>query len=915
MNWPPGTRLGPYEITGPLGAGGMGEVHRARDTRLDREVAIKAIPAAMAGQEQLRLRLEREAKAISSLNHPHICTLYDVGHAPVEGRPGESGEAHFLVMELLDGESLADRLQKGPLPLHDVLRYGRQIASALDAAHRRGIIHRDLKPGNVMITKTGAKLLDFGLARTATGEPAALSDVGSASSKLPTAMAADAQPLTAEGTILGTFQYMAPEQLEGAEADARTDIFAFGALLYEMATGMRAFRGTSKASLIAAIVSAQPAPISSVTPMTPPSLDHVVRRCLEKDPDDRWQSAHDVAGELQWISEAGSQAGVAAPITIRRKTRERLAWGLAAVLAVATVALGAAFLLAPREVPRALRATIEPPPDQTLVPFDQFGLALSPDGRSLAFVAMGADGKRRIWVRELSSMSARAIPETEGGWYPFWSPDGQSLGFFSGAKLKAVDLRGGSPRVLADAPSGRGGTWSREGVILFAPNITSEIDKVPAEGGSVEPVTKLDLQSETTHRWPVFLPDGKHFVFVSRGKKGGQIEVGRLMLGSLDSPETSVLIDDSSNALYVEPGYLIYGRSANLYARRFDARSLSLPGEPVLIVKEKLSYWEAKNFVPFAASDSGALVYLPETTRTSQMRWYDPQGRPLETLGSPGYYDNPRISPDGRKIAFVQAESSQSLSDIWIRDLEFDRTFRLTQQSGVYGGPVWAPDSDRIAFVCQPKGISDICVTSVSGGGEIQVLRESDTWKSTGSWLPDGSGFLFGRQDPATNFDIMLLPAGGKGEPEPLVHTPFEENSAQCSPDGQRMAYTSNQTGRIEVYVRSLKGAGQWQISTDGGQQPRWRADGKELFYAATDGSLMSVPIQTVPVFRPGTPVRLFALPARPDIRASDLLAPIFEDVTPDGKRFLLNVPTTSLSGVSFHAVFNWTALIDGTPK
>ncbi len=907
MSWAPGTRLGPYEIVAPLGAGGMGEVHRARDTRLDREVAIKVLPATLAGNEQLRQRFEREAKAISSLNHPHICTLYDVGQAPGDGGKGSDAPLHYLVMELLEGESLADRLKKGPLPLPETLKVGRQIASALDAAHRQGIIHRDLKPGNVVLTRNGAKLLDFGLARTVVGEPPPVSGFSGAASHMPTAMPAAADPLTAEGTVLGTFQYMAPEQLEGAEADPRSDLFALGAVLYEMATGRRAFQGHSKTSLIAAIVSAQPAPISSVTPMTPPALDHVVRRCLEKDPADRWQSARDVAAELQWISEAGSQAGVAAPLTLRRKTREKLAWGLAALLGIAAILLGVALASRPAPVPRAFRSTLTPPPGQALIPFDLMGLALSPDGKTLAFVAAGRDGKKQIWLRKLSEMTARAVPETEGASYPFWSPDGGSLGFFADAKLKVIDLRGGSPRILADAPTGRGGSWSRDGVILFAPNITSPIHRIPSEGGKAEPVTRYDAKTETTHRWPIFLPDGRHFVYVSRVHASERLEVGRLMLATLDSPDASVLIEDASNALYAEPGYLIYARSANLYAWRFDPKSLKLSGEAIPIVPDKLSYWEPKNFVPFAASGDGTLVYLPEAVRPTEMRWYDRQGRMLSALAPPGFTSSPRISPDGRKIAYMQGDSPQSLTDIWIRDLEFNRAFRLTQQSGVYQIPAWAPDSDRLAFMCQTRGVPDLCVTSLSGGGETRQMYQSNTWKTTGSWMPDGKRLLFDSQDPETNEDILMLPGEG-GKPSYVLHSRFTEDDAQASPDGHRMAYISDQTGRVEVYIRNLDGPpGQWQISTDGGLQPRWRRDGKELFFAGADGYLMVVPIQTAPGFRPGAPIRLFQMPERPEN-----IGPILEDVAPDGQRLLLNVPTTSRASIGFHLIAGWPAVLPG---
>jgi len=890
MTITPGSRLGPYEITAPLGAGGMGEVWRGRDTRLDRDVAIKILPAGLAQNEEFLARFEREARTISSLNHPNICTLFDVGH---------EGDTRFLVMELIEGESLADRLAKGAFTHDLVLKYGAQIADALDRAHRQGIIHRDLKPGNVMLTKTGAKLLDFGLARSAS-ESAPIQGM--------TGMLTEAKPLTQQGTILGTFQYMAPEQLEGQEADARTDIFALGALLYEMATGKHAFEGTSRTSLIAAIVSSHPAPISSVAPMTPPALDRVVRKCLEKDPDDRWQSAHDVASELRWLSEAGSQVGVAAAVTIRRRSRERLAWGLAALLAVGVFALAVGFVRrAPVPAP-AFRATIMPPPDTALIPFDYLGLALSADGRQLAFVANGADASREIWVRDLAEMTARAIPETRGASYPFWSPDGRYLGFFADGKLKKVDLRGGSPQVLADAPTARGGSWGTTDAILFSPRLRSAILSVPAAGGAPKPVTKFDEKTETTNRWPQFLPDGRHFVYISRAPRAdGTREAGRLMLASLDSPDPTTLIDDATNAAYVAPGYLIYGRAAGLYAWRFDPAARKLIGQPAPIGDQKTSFWEPKNFVPFAASSNGTVVYLPDASRKSTLEWYGRDGRPLGPLGPAGFYETPRVAPDGKKVAYSQAESDAGAGALWIADLEYDRKFRLTQKSGVYFAPQWSHDSKRLAFVCSPKSVQDLCVKSLVDGGDVELLYASSSWKTTGSFMPGDRAILFDEQEPETSQDIKLLPLDGEREPKIVLRTPFVEESAEASRDGQWIAYKSNESGREEVYVRASSGAyQQWQISSAGGSVARWRADGKELLYLAPDGNVMSATIETSPVFRPGPPKALFKLPRTPDRDT-----PVFEDVSPDGQRVLLNIPVTERSSVGFHVILNWTALLE----
>jgi eukaryotic-like serine/threonine-protein kinase len=899
-----GTRLGPYEIVDSLGAGGMGEVWRARDTRLDREVAIKVLPAELEENDQFIQRFEREAKVISSLNHPHICTLYDVGEAEVGGERREArGEAsssfsspsplHYLVMELIEGESLADRLKRGPLPIHEVLKYGRQIASALDAAHRRGVIHRDLKPGNVMLTKSGAKLLDFGLAKAASEGGGVIEGLTS----LPT----QAKPLTQEGTILGTFQYMAPEQLEGTEADARTDIFALGTLLYEMASGKRAFKGESRTSLIAAIVSSQPESISTVAPMSPPALDHVIRRCLEKDPDDRWQSAQDVASELQWISEAGSQAGVAAPVMLRRKSRERLAWGVAAALLIAVVALGAAYVQRAPEPQKLVTAGIAPPPGTSLIPFDFLGLSLSRDGTALAFVAIEARGQQRVWIRELGSSEARAVAGTEGASYPCWSPDGRHIGFFAQGKLKRVDLRGGAPQILADAPSGRGADWGDDDQILFAPNIRTSIYVIPASGGTPTAVTTYDSETETTHRWPVFLPDGKHFIFVSRRRGEGGAEMGRLMLASLAGGEAKVLIEDSTNAAYV-PGFIIHGKGDSLFAQRFDLGKLESVGRGFPLVDRDVSLWEPKNLAMFTASDDGTVIYLPGSTRQSVLRLVDRQGRPLEEITGPEYQTTARFSPDGNRIAVMRTDASGGAYDLWIHDLEFRRSSRITFGGDAEGWPVWSPDQARIAFACSPRGVFDICVRDLERPGETEVLVETPNWTSPGSWSPDGSSLYFDDQDPDWNNDLYVEDLTGN-ERKLILRTPFNEVTPIVSPDGNWLAYVSDETGISEVFLRAASGAaGQWQISRSGGAFPRWKGDGRELFYTSADGNLMAARIESLTPMRIGEPQVLFPLPGEPHRDE-----PVFEDVAPDGERILLNVPTTARSSVGFRMILNWT--------
>src|SRR6266536_3147581 len=659
-----GSRLGPYEVLTPLGAGGMGEVYKARDTRLERTVAVKVLPKHLSESSEVRQRFEREAKTISQLSHPHICALYDVGN--------QDG-VEYLVMELLDGETLADRISRGPLPLEQVLRYGIEIADALDKAHRQGIVHRDLKPGNVMLTKSGAKLLDFGLAKF---QPAAR-DATSSVSRLATEAQAS-QPLTERGTVLGTFQYMAPEQLEGREADARSDIFAFGALLYEMATGKKAFAGKSQASLIASILSAEPPPISTIAAMTPPALDRVVKTCLAKDPDDRWQTAHDVMLQLKWIAEGGSQAGVPAPLVARRRSRERIAWAVAAILALATVALAFALFARPRPLLRAVRSSILPPEKTTYHFISDAGgpPAVSPDGLQIAFTARDSTGKASLWVRSLDSPAARALAGTDGAMYPFWSPDSRNIGFFADAKLKKIEAAGGPTLALCDAADGRGGTWNKDGVILFEPHFSEPLFRVAATGGKPAPMTKFDeSRRETTHRFPAFLPDGKHFLYEAGSHNvGTESELHAIYLGSLGGEASKLLVNARSKALYAA-GHLLFVRQKTLMAQPFDAKSGKLSGDPFPIVgnvQDDPGFFTAV----FSVSDNGVLAYQETggSIDQFQLTWFDRGGKKLESLGPKGPLWSPRISHDGRRVLFAIGDPG----DLWLEDMARHVSTRLT---------------------------------------------------------------------------------------------------------------------------------------------------------------------------------------------------------------------------------------------
>src|SRR5712692_9310663 len=749
MSLSAGTRLGPYEILSPLGAGGMGEVYKAKDTRLDRTVAIKVLPSHLSSAPEVRQRFEREAKTISALSHPHICALYDVGN--------QDG-VEYLVMEYLEGETLSDRLAKGPLPLEQLLRYGIEMADALDRAHRQGIVHRDLKPGNVMLTKSGVKLLDFGLAK-AMEPPSAKSGL----TALPTA----AHNLTQEGTILGTFQYMAPEQLEGKEADARTDIFAFGAVLYEMATAKKAFEGKSQASLIASILTSEPAPVSTIQPMTPPALDRVVKTCLAKDPEDRWQSAHDIGSELKWISE-GSQAGVPAPVAARRRSRERLAWSLAAAsLLVAIAALGVLWRRPPADA-RTVRLSLEMP---AKTPFESFDhAALSPDGRLVAFIAHLPGGKRSIWIRPLGSLQASSLSGTDDAAQLFWSPNSSSIGFFAEGKLKRIEASGGPPQILADAPNPSGGSWNRDEVILFARNLYEPVQRVPATGGPVTPATKLSPQ-EDSHIWPCFLPDGRHFVFLGDASATANHSI---RLGSLDSTESAVVVRPAVTSLgFAAPDWLLFIRAGTLVAQRLNVKDRKLIGDPVAL-GERIAPNDLQHGFEFSVSQTGVLLYRSANPE-AQIAWFDRGGKRLKDVGEAARYGRFELSPDEKRIVYERLDADARHANLWLLDLGRSSTSRLTATAGSDYAPVWSPDGGRILFGSARPGLSDLFEVSAGGGSAERQIFHDTLDKTPLDWSRDGRFALFVSVSPTTREDIWILPLSGEGKAAPLVQTRFSE--------------------------------------------------------------------------------------------------------------------------------------------
>jgi Tol biopolymer transport system component/predicted Ser/Thr protein kinase len=900
-----GTRLGPYEIVAAIGAGGMGEVYRARDTRLDRTVAVKVLPTHLSSSAESRQRFEREAKTISQLSHPHICALYDVGN--------QDG-VEFLVMEYLEGETLSNRLLKSALPFDQVLRYGIEIADALDKAHRQGIVHRDLKPGNVMITKSGVKLLDFGLAK-------AVAPMGRGSGASLTALPTQAgTDLTAEGTILGTFQYMAPEQLEGKEADARTDIFAFGAVLYEMATGRKAFAGASQASLIATILEREPAPISSFQPMTPPALDRVVKTCLAKDPENRWQSAGDLMRELRWISGGESATDTRAPMPLTG-IRRQAPWAVAAVLLLSTVVLavlhfGGLRLFGHVEVPDqgAARFALHAPGTASSIATP----VVSPDGRGIAFAAT-AENRTILWVRALDSLVARPLVGTEGvsqNAPPFWSPDGRFLAFFAGGKLKKIDASGGTAQVLADAPEGRGGSWSLQGGILFAAETTGPLLRLPAEGGQPSPATTLDKShKEFSHRFPSFFPDGRRFFYwVEAGGSPEDLITGRaereIQVGSLDAKGVLARFrpGTDSSVAYALPGYLLFVRQHLLFAQPFDARTLRLHGEAQTVTEEVAS--SVGSGMPygtpgFSVSRNGILAYRTADRSESRLSWFDRSGRRLGIVGPSGFYRSHRLSPDGTRIAATRVDPQRETNDIWILEVDRDSSLRLTFDPSDDSMPVWSPDGSRIAFDSARKPAAIYQKLSSGAGSEERISQEKLRFPL--DWSSDGQLLVFQYSFPATRGNIGLLPLSGNGKPRELIATAADEVQAQLSPDGRWIAYCSDESGQYEVYVRPFPSSeGRWQVSVAGGYEPRWRRDGKEIFYLAADRKLMAVPVQAAgSTPQAGTVTALFETPVRGFLQGWENSNRY--DVTADGQRFLINVPTEGFASAPMVVVLNWT--------
>ena len=871
----PGTILGPYEIVASLGAGGMGEVYTARDTRLDRTVAIKVLSEHVASDPDLKQRFEREAKTISSLNHPHICTLYDVG---------EHQGISYLVMEHLEGVSLAERLEQGPVPLEQALQVAIELADALAAAHRQGIIHRDLKPGNVMLTKAGAKLLDFGLAKLKGADPAA---------EGLTALVTEDAPLTEQGTILGTFQYMAPEQLEGQDADTRTDIFAFGALVYELVTGKRAFEGKSRASLIAAILERQPPPISSLQTMSPAALDRIVTTCLAKDPDARWQSAGDVGRQLRWIAEAGASAdGPAAAPAPARTTGERMVWALAGA-GVAAVVVGLSVWSMVRPEPALqTRLTVSWSRGVELFEESPHGIQLTPDGRTVVFIGCEGTcdtvGQRQVFRRPLDQLDADPIAGTEGATWVSVSPDGLAIAFGTLQGVSMTPLSGGAAVGLYE-----GTTFGGD----LGPNGLAVVAGLPGEGLSLISSPGADPQPLTTaaptefHVLPQFLPGGRAVAFTRRVGTGTKREIVAV---SVDTGEMRTLFE-GLGARYSPSGHLLFKEGGSLFAVPFDTDTLEVTGAPRPVLEGLRPAGNALfRFASFDVSANGSVVYerggagVTETER--RLVWVNRRGEQEAVPAPVRRYGGLDLSPDGTRVALSLADGAGRT--VWTYDFERGTSERVTRD--VAFAPVWSPDGGRLAFRTERQG-GAVVWSAADGLGQLDVLLAGGL-RLPQAFAPDGTILLLTSFSAETREDVGMVRVDGDQTYEALLDDDFTEWEASVSPDGRWLAYASNPSGRNEIYVRPFPDvdSGRTLVSVDGGRTPRWRGDGRELFFAGPEG-MMVVPVDPGATFTIGPPEVLFETTGYTEFAGG---TPIF-DVAPDGQRFLMLEPVTSADGVA----------------
>lgn len=886
MSLTPNTRLGPYEILAPLGAGGMGEVYRAKDTRLDREVAVKVLPERVAANRDALARFQREAQAVAALSHPNILAIHDVGT--------DQGIS-YVVTELLEGETLRDGLRRAALPWSKAVEVGAAVADGLAAAHAKGVIHRDLKPENIFLTKDGVvKILDFGLARI--DKPQATEDRHDA-----TTVTLDTKP----GAVFGTVHYMSPEQVRGHKTDARSDIFSFGCVLYEMVSGRRPFSGDTSADTMTAILKEEPPRLALSNPDAAPELARVITRCLEKRAEQRIQSARDLSYALRDIlaDSGASRSPVAMGAPLRRNRIGMFAWGLAAVGLAVVIGFGILYVSEPVVPRRVVRFSISPPPGGTFMPsaisvVNSPAFAVSPDGRCLAFLARIGTEQSSIWVRPLDSVVARRLAGTEGAALPFWSADSRAIGFSAAGKLRTIEVVGGAVRVLCNAPTLGGGTWNREGTIVFQPNQDGPLHRVSAEGGTPVPVRSSDSPSGklASARFPSFLPDGRHFLFFNAP--------GTVLVGSLDAEDASFLLNADSTPSYAS-GYLLFQRQGTLLAQSFDPKRLELTGDATPIA-EGLAFGST-GLGRFSASASGHLAFRTAADAETVLRWFDRQGKEMGTVGpATGYVNlNPTLSPDGTRLMISRQARGERTFDLWQFDLSREYiSSRFTFDAGTEWLPAWSPDGQYVAFTMDHGTLKhDIYRRLASGTGDDELVFASPSSKTVTDWTPDGK-FLVFDEPTETGSDLSYVPVSGDRKPVSYLRTKFNEQNPHVSPDGRWLAYQSDESGRYEIYVRPFPDAerGKVQVSKEGGIDPRWSHDGTELFYFSGNDRLMASTVRT-------DQSHFTVLTSDPLFHVRKTTNRTSYTVTTDGQRFLINTVAATIEA-PITVVLDWTAAL-----
>jgi serine/threonine protein kinase len=907
-----GQTISQYTILEKLGEGGMGVVYKARDTKLDRDVALKFLPAHLAASEQDKARFVQEAKAAAALNHPNVCSIIDIQE---HDAPGGEGKQMFIVMEFVDGMTLRQKMESAggggqPYQLKQAVEMGIQIADGLATAHEKGIVHRDIKPENIMVRKDGiCQIMDFGLAK-----------LRSASSQI--------NRLTKQGSTVGTAGYMSPEQIQGLEADHRSDIFSLGILLFELFTGQLPFKGVHETALAYEIVNVDAPPMSSVNPEIDPVLDAVIIECLEKDPNERTQSARQVSVDLKRYRRESSRQRASRVTAARpaitasqtawtgksaegdRRSGSRLPWIVASALGVALAVLSIVQFRTSQ--PKSLvTADISSPAGMNFYLYGNMAgpAALSPDGTQLAFVAADSNGIRHLYLRSLADPVARRLSGTAGALHPFWAPDNEKLGFFSEGKLKKMDASGGVPVVICDASFPRGAAWNAAGDIVFALTPNSPLSIVSSAGGVPRDISRFDtLRKENSHRWPSFLPDGEHFLYLARTTVGGtQGEGGFLCLASIDGTMNKVLAPAVSNALYAN-GHILYVRGTTLVAHAFDQGRMELTGEPKVLA-EGVCYDPSINRATFTASSNGILLYQTGTAQLgSQLIFRDRSGKFLESVTPVAEYYYPRLSPDDSRVSVYIWDYESHNADIWIFDIARGLRTRFTFNSAAELGSVWSPDGRTLAFNSNREGPLDLFQKSTSGSGAEDALLKNQKLKYPTDWSRDGRFICYTEYESiSAPADISILPLDGDKQPIPFLHTEFDEGNGRFSPDGRWIAYASNESGRFEVYVRAVDGpGGKWQVSISGGDAPCWRKDGLEIYYFSSDNKVMAADVAVKAGSVEVSHVRpLFEVPSIIQAPTTDFIA------AGDGKRFLMNVPIERQNQTPLRLVLNWDLLLE----